>query len=358
MPVYTGTDLTAFTQVLRGNGAGSATMKLALFQQNPVSPPNQATGNRIDLARGHKVTTRRAETIEFTKLKIDDAGERVAFMRFTAATGAKQGALSFDCSTADSTPLPSRATSVPIWWLPWESRHMVKIKLASAATALTDTAGNPLPNPDVFFTAAVSGCSVFVRGQPDAPSVYHGGIDGKLVDGKDGKFLVRGVFSKAQFKRVGGSTPEFWRNVLSGMDYDTTTGDSAQMRPTPGTNKFSPTNKPIAEVNTTHYTSDKGTKTTANSRAFEKFLNQQARARNRRIDVVAPWGSVFGLRTGGNWTFYLQQNVLVVYTKLPGGQQVSDCVVLACTPFSPGVGEAQPPHLRTRDFERIAAALA
>ncbi len=359
MPVYTDLDIAAFNDVLRRTGAGSAAMKLALFQQNPISPPNEATGNLLDGARGNILSTRRNDVVEFTKLKIDDGGERISYITLAAATGAKQGALTFDCTTADSTPIAARATQAPIWWLPWKSRHMVKMKIAPAGTAVWDSQNIPIPNPDLFFTAAVSGCSVFVRGLPTAPSIYHGGIDGKLVDAMgESSFLVRGVFNKSQFKKLGGTTPEFWRQVLSGMDYDTTDGHTTDMKATRGADKFNRPNQPISEVNTTHYTSDKGTKTTVNSRALERFLTKQATARGRQIDVVAPWGSVFALRTGGNWAFYLQQNVLLVYTKLTSGQQISDCVVLACTPFYPGAGEADPPKLKSRDFERIEAALA
>lgn len=358
MPIYTATDIDSFNKVLRSTGVGSAAMKLALFQNHPVSPPDNATGNRLESARGHIAPTKYpTSAVEFTKLKLDDEGERIAYIALTRVARDKVGALTFDCTTADATPIAARATKAPIWWLPWKSHHMVKMKIAPGDTAVCDSNNDPLPNPDLFFTAAVSGCSVFVRGLPGAPSVYHGGIDGKLVDSKQGKLLARGVFNKSQFKRLGGTTPEFWRQVLSGMDYDTVGGQSTDMKPTPGANKFNRPDKPVSEVNTTHYTSDKGTKTTVNSRALEKFLEKQAVARGRTIDVVQPWGSVFGLRTGGNWTFYLQQNVTLIYTKKASGQQISDCVVLACTPFFPGQGEARPPVLKSRDFERIEAAL-
>jgi hypothetical protein len=54
----------------------------------------------------------------------------------------------------------------------------------------------------------------------------------------------------------------------------------------------------------------------------------------------------------------MQQNVTVIYTKLASNQMVSDCLVLACTPFFPGRGEARPPKLETRDFARIERLLA
>ncbi|HET7930244.1 MAG TPA: hypothetical protein VFL63_02505 [Rhodanobacteraceae bacterium] len=355
MPAYSDSEIRQFQGVLAGNDPAA---KLAYLEQIPVSPPDSATGNLISAGRGflRDQTTHHAP-IEFTKVKLDAAGERICYLTLKRAGVAKEGALTFDCATADSTPVVARGNCAPIWWLPWESRHMVKIKIAAQGAALQDNAGVALPNPDLFFTAAVSGCSVFVRGGQASPSVYHGGINGKLVDSGRGKTLVRGVFNKNQFKRVGGSTPGFWRQVLSGMDYDLARGDTALLRPTAGANKFNRVNDPVAEINTTHYTSDKGTSTTRNSRAFESFLKKQAKSRGRMINVVAPWGAVFGLRNGANWSFYLQQNVLVVYTKLTGGAPISDCVVLAVTRFSPGQGEARPPKLEKGDFARIEYAL-
>jgi hypothetical protein len=359
LAIYTDSDLNAFNGILRNAAAGSAAQKLSMLELFPISPPDNATGNNFGSARGHITPTKHPATkVEFTKLKVEDQGERVAYISLGRVGRDKVGALTFSCTTADATPTASRATQAPIWWLPWQSLHMVKMKIAPQGTLVLDSLGQQLPNPDIFFTAAVSGCSVFVRGDPSAPSIYHGGIDGKLVDSKQGKFLNRGIFNKKQFDRLGGSTPAFWRQVLSGMDYDAEEGHSTDMKKTAGANKFNRPNSPVAEINTTHYTSDKGTKTTVNSRAFEKFLTKQAQAKGRQIDVVQPWGAVFGLRDGLNWTFYLQQNVTVIYTKLIGNQRVSDCVVLACTPFFPGSGEAKPPRLETRDFARIEHLLA
>lgn len=358
MAIYTASDLIAFNGLLARTAQGSAAAKLSMLEMLPISPPDTAVGNMLATARGHITPTKFDQTkVEFTKLKVEEQGERMAYISLEKVTRDKVGALTFSCSTADATPTAARATQVPIWWLPWQSHHMVKMKIATQPTLVLDSAGQVLPNPDVFFTAAVSGCSVFVRGDPSGPSVYHGGIDGKLVDSKTGKHIVRGIFNKKQFDRLGGSTPAFWRQVLSGMDYDTTEGHVSDMSKTAGANKFNRPNSPVSEINTTHYTSDKGTKTTINSRAFEKFLTKQATSKGRRIDVVQPWGAVFGLRDGGTWTFYLQQNVTVIYTKLTSNQMVSDCLVLACTQFFPGSGKAKPPKLETRDFARIERLL-
>ena len=72
----------------------------------------------------------------------------------------------------------------------------------------------------------------------------------------------------------------------------------------------------FAEINTTHYTNDDGKFTTANSRAFEAWL-QRTQRDQIRVEVVSPFGCVFGLRDATNmWSFYLQESVTVTSRKL------------------------------------------
>ena len=65
---------------------------------------------------------------------------------------------------------------VPVYWLPWNT--------AGAAIRLTIPARSAAnPGPDVFFTAAINGCSVFFQGTPQNPTIYHcGGYTGQGVD--------------------------------------------------------------------------------------------------------------------------------------------------------------------------------
>jgi hypothetical protein len=136
--------------------------------------------------------------------------------------------------------------------------------------------------PDIFFTAGINGCSVFVRGPLNAPTVYHAGIDGPLP---------------------GGDAVAHWRNLFRAV-----AGNPAV----------------FGEVNKLHYANAKrrdynpdmagpdadqvvGTADSQTYRQFLKGLHGDALG----IEQVVPWGAVFGIRTGGNWTFYLQENVQI-----------------------------------------------
>lgn len=347
MPNYTDSEIAAFTTALQGNNVD---VKRMILQGIPISPPNGGVTN----ASYHKPLPGSGSTGrlgDFTKLKVTQAGYRIAYLDLMRSTDpAKVGALTFDAHFADQCPVPSRAARVPIWWLPWESRQMTKIKIDPTGGNLQDAAGNALPNPDLFFTAALSGCSVFVRGAPTAPRIYHGGITGKLVDQKGSHGVVRGVFNAKEFKRLGKTAPGFWRNVLDGMNYHPS-GDVKKM--TVGTHQKTG----VSEVNLTHYVSDKGTATTVNSRNLEKFLKKHSTRNNMQVQAVIPWGSVVGLRdTAGNWSFYMQQNVTVIYQKTGMGV-TTDCLLLSFTRFFPGVGQVSPPRLGNGDFERISHLL-
>ena len=60
---------------------------------------------------------------------------------------------------------------VPIWFLPWDSAGaVIELDIPAKGTVRGD-------DPDIFFTAAVNGCSVFFRGTPKSPVVYHAGGD-------------------------------------------------------------------------------------------------------------------------------------------------------------------------------------
>lgn len=283
-------------------------------------------------------------TQDFSKLKVIKAGYRVAYLDFkTSKDPGKRGALTFDAHYADMCSPEQRNLLAPCWWLPWESRHMTKLKIEPLGPQLTDSNGQNIHNPSLFFTAALSGCSVFVRGHIQEPRIYHGGITGDLFD----KGKVKGVFNKKEMGKfkLGRDSASFWRRVLGGMDYG------------PGGMKFDGNYKTgVSEVNLNHYVSDHGTNTTVNADGLERFLKSNQQRNGIEVHAVMPWGSVFGVRDRTTWSFYMQQNATVVYAR--NGAQMTECVLLSCTKFFPGQGEASPPVLRSSDFEQLTAKLA
>jgi hypothetical protein len=339
MPNFTQAELDVLT--LRLKTPGNMQLKLDLLRRIPMSPPDGTAKGYRDPLKSAADPTASIKAIKFSKLKVEEDEYKIAFIKLVVATRDKPGAVSFEVKYAPELPtVADRATYIPIWFLPWQSGHMTKLKLSPPGNpALRDSAGNVLPNPDVFFTAAVSGCSVFARGALDQPSVYHGGFDGKLAD--------EAVYGATGLNKFGGTSASFWRQVVDGMDYGPGMKATAraggkivggtfvpdgtfsypietarnlsdmQLKDRTGTGKTSKVGRDnFSEINTTHYTNDDGKFTTANSRAFEAWLQHNQRD-EIRVEVVSPFGCVFGLRDANNqWSFYLQESVTVTSRKL------------------------------------------
>ncbi len=65
-------------------------------------------------------------------------------------------------------PMSRQAYGEDMYYLPWSSARAVKTSLPAHG------------GPDLFVTAALSGCSVIAEGQATAPTVYHMGIMGEI----------------------------------------------------------------------------------------------------------------------------------------------------------------------------------
>lgn len=180
-----------------------------------------------------------------------------------------------------------RAGYLPAYFLPWDKNGgIVEMTIPDLDPARPKT-----EYPDLFFTAALSGCSVFVKGPARKPIVQHCGIE------TGGSSVFNGM-----------SAEEYWRFLSDYVEM------SSKLR----------YNADIAgEANKADYVSGHvlpdGSKTTKNALRFEKMLKKHyAKPGSRPIDVqvVFPWGCVFGLRDAlGNWTFYLQENASISYFK-------------------------------------------
>ncbi|HTV42642.1 MAG TPA: hypothetical protein VMF08_18910 [Candidatus Sulfotelmatobacter sp.] len=162
----------------------------------------------------------------------------------------------------------------PVYFLPWDAGGaIVKLRIPNK--------GAHAPDPDIFFTAAINGCSVFVQGNPDAPTVYHAGGGTGRSDAND--------------------AARFWRQTLANHIKDS---QSAQGRGKIG-----------GEVNKTDYVKTPGTvnnQSTPRAEAYERQLKEKLnKKKSFQVTTVFPWGCVFGVRTGVNWAFYLQENATV-----------------------------------------------
>lgn len=240
----------------------------------------------------------------FSKLKYTNSGDMLGFIEMGLPRAPEFiGAATFDVKVNVQIASAAQvAGRIPCWWLPWLSQHIIKIKIASLATTPTIDLGGTkgsVPNPGLFFTAAINGCSVFAVGSPQNPSLYHAGITGTLEK----------ALGNTEFTRLGGTSEAVWRNLL---------GRAGSAKPIGETNRgryvAERTSATASDTDRYHPTSNPDLYTTFEALRFEATLN-------RRNDIsaveVTPWGAVFGVRDGaGNWSFTLVRNATVTYYHL------------------------------------------
>ncbi len=255
-----------------------------LMKKFSVCPPSDVEGHlgtkRNDLAVPGTLDSTRTDEVEYRTM----GGRKVAWVKLrktdrgpyyvTGNEGA--GTLTMEATYTETDG------HIPIYWLPWNAAGaIIRLKIPRKGTR---TAGKQ--DPDIFFTAAINGCSVFVDGAEDEPEVFHCGGDTGTADPDGGADFWRGMLRQAVGR--GGVVP------------------------------FS------AEVNKTDYIKEQDTwststglrrRTTAAAMAYRDWLETE-RSDVLEIEDVNPWGCVMGVRDGDDWTFYLQQNATVRYTTL------------------------------------------
>ena len=163
----------------------------------------------------------------------------------------------------------------PIYFLPWDTTGaIIRLTIPPQGTLSTD--------PDIFFTATINGCSVFIQGTPASPTIYHAGGNTGQSDHNE--------------------AARFWRHALRNY-----IANSARAT---GFGTIA------AEVNKTDYVKSPGTvgnSTTPRAQEYENYLKHKLDKTGKfSVTMVNPWGCVMGIRTGHNWDFYLQENATVV----------------------------------------------
>jgi len=179
------------------------------------------------------------------------------------------------------------ADNIACWFLPWASNHLTTFQLPpkippkpGAAAARTSL------DPDLFFTAAISGCSVMVAGDPKSPIVTHGGTASSRS-----KLTDENAF-------VAGNSRLHWQNLFEREL--TKRGLSL----------------PIHGVHKGDYINAAFSGTTPEAKQYEQFLKDD-KLTSMRVDRVMPQGCVFGVRDpAGSWSFYLQKTVTFTFTRL------------------------------------------
>jgi hypothetical protein len=252
---------------------------LAFFKKYPVVPPSdlgQKLQNLSVLFDEKAIGKDISETdTKVVKSAWADPEDLIRYIDFkVTASRNEPGALTFS-GTKVKTP-----DSVPIYFLPWRSLHLVKMKIPELSARDYDRMEI---QPNIFFTAAINGCSVFVKGGPTSPEVSHAGIDGKLAR----------------------DAAQFWRDCLA---------------------KAGGAKGITGEVNKAHYTKDTsfvGPARTPLAADYMRWLQDEHRQRFT-ISEVSPWGCVFGIRFGRLWSFYLQENATVTTLEFIKKKHVSN----------------------------------
>jgi hypothetical protein len=223
------------------------------------------------------VVERRARQIAYTKLAlvVDKQNNDVQANTYN---------LFFETGDTIGTAAPD---NIACWFLPWASNHLTTFQLPPKIPRKPGVAtGKTHLDPDLFFTAAISGCSVMVAGDPKSPIVTHGGTRAarsKLTD--ENAFLA-------------GNSRLHWQNLFQ---RELSKRGLAL---------------PIHGVHKGDYINTAFTGTTPEAAKYEKFLKDD-KVTSMRVDRVMPQGCVFGVRdAAGSWSFYLQKTVTFTFTRL------------------------------------------
>ncbi len=268
-------------------------------------------------------------THEWRKVK---GGQRIAYVKLTKKARGNAANTMYAGSNADVVSVigmfNADNNAVPVYFLPWIKAgdggvvHL-KIKDFNAHPQVPNAQGNNIANPSVFFTASISGCSIFVQGNADSPIIYHAG-------GKTGH-----VDDPVQ-------AAAHWDALIT-ANYDNTRGAITTVDKT----------QYISEPNVVGGLTGQNHGSTTNAVNYQTFLTNHYQ---NRLEIFAtqPWGSVLGFRDPitHNWSFYLQENATIFYyqykknifgmRKNAVDRTAMYAVVrpMAVTRFYPGVGHA------------------
>jgi hypothetical protein len=248
---------------------------IAFMRKYSVAPADNVQNDIGDKA-GRMPTTASNEDYVFSNMP---AGSRIAWLNFAKRprgsgrndtfAPASEGGVTVDGSFHE------RDGKVKSYFLPWTAGGGI-IQLAIPAMGPL----NPDSGVKYFFTATITGCSIFIKGTAQAPVIFHAG-------GQTGQANP-------------GMAAQFWRALMAAH-----AGGGGPI---------------VGEVNKTDYVSQLGlggpaAPATAHSQTFEAWLRNAAPA-DLNISWTFPWGCVMGLRApNGDWAFYLQENVTIFFSK-------------------------------------------
>ncbi len=257
----------------RGDTIGTAktTLKQDPYRSGAIGAIQKQLANIIP---GFRPKMRYTKDIHFKAVASYKKVAMVNLVKRDPSKPGNEGAETVDVS--GSFTVDPDSDWVPAYYLPWDQDAIVHMTIPMQGIRIGS-------DPDIFFTAAINGCSVFIQGTEESPTVYHAG--GDTGRGND---MTRGA--------------AFWREVLTNFA-DTSKG------------KFQTEVNKMDYIKTPGQVGSDGKLSTANANEYERWLKDKYK---KTLDVkfVNPWGCVVGYRNGGKWRFYLQENATVAFIKL------------------------------------------
>ncbi|EPX64539.1 hypothetical protein D187_003275 [Cystobacter fuscus DSM 2262] len=233
-----------------------------------------------------------------------DSAERVAWCNIeTEGLGLYKGkknihAISISTQRADHW--------FPCFWLPWGGDKTYKVTLVDKRPFKVGG------EPKIFLTAAVDGCSVFVEGTEEEPTVYHANAMGQNPSGFDlntQRYAVRVDRSMLMRDRLL-AIPEPKRGTGSGLrvaeggDYMI---DFLQALPPQEEQRLK--DEAAQWLRKKKIQPGQGTAQGANGAV-----------RDMGIQVEAHQGTVFGVKKNKRWSFYYQRRVSMKYSTPKSGR--------------------------------------
>lgn len=209
---------------------------------------------------------------------------------------------------------------MPTYWLPWGRNRIIRTTLRRRSlTTRTGVAkvgitqiGVNNPNyapdsndPDFFITSAVNGCTVFIEGPEEQPTIYHGNAIGM----KDEK--GRGPMDLAVTGKGKAAQNLIEQKVMTMQDQfqRLSEGDAKATR---GGGVFTP--QPAKVITQSEYQmlvmeGRIGSGYELEAKQVTADIAGREGVRTKEVRLKKSQGTVFGLRTGGKWKFYYQKLV-------------------------------------------------
>lgn len=209
----------------------------------------------------------------------------------------------------------------PIYWLPWNEDQTYRITLKASDKTFVRDANNRLADPNVFITAALTGCMVHVDGDPWQPTVYHS--------------------NAKNLKHEPPPSPE-------------------EALPWSMVQKANAMNERVRQAQTahpkgqSHYARQWADAFTYMPLSASEKRTEKLRLRAMKVlqaDMVVPvqLGTVFGIRSRDTalWSFYYQSLLRIIYFK--GDTKFTVWLVRECKRFWPGSDIQKPIRIQVID---------